>query len=319
MEQIDRAPATMPYHNPHLVLPVGTQVVMRVALKATNGAPMPRGAVGVVVAAPAETEDTYAVRFPDGAEANAKRAQMSIRKHAQADALVHATPDHEALRRYVIYRCVVGSRAFGLDGAESDTDRRGIYLPPAALHWSLAGVPTMIERPGSEEAYWELQHFLELALKANPNVLECLWTPVVEHATPLAEELLAMRDAFLSQLVYQTYNGYVMSQFKKLETDLRTTGTLKWKHAMHLIRLLLAGIIIMERGEVPVAVSEHRDELLLIRQGAMPWDEVNRWRLALHRRFDAALSTTRLSPRPNTARVDAFLVRARRSMVEETR
>jgi predicted nucleotidyltransferase len=50
-----------------------------------------------------------------------------------------------------------------------------------------------------------------MALKANPNVLECLYSPLVEMATPLAQELLAMRSIFLSRLVYQTYNGYVMS------------------------------------------------------------------------------------------------------------
>ena len=35
--------------------------------------------------------------------------------------------------------------------------------------------------------------------------------PVVETKTPLAEELLQMRSLFLSRLVYQTYNGYVMT------------------------------------------------------------------------------------------------------------
>ena len=55
-------------------------------------------------------------------------------------------------------------------------------------------MPEQLENPQREEVYWELQKFLTLALKANPNVLECLYTPLVEHATPLAEELLAMRD-----------------------------------------------------------------------------------------------------------------------------
>ncbi|CAN5411866.1 hypothetical protein BH11PLA2_BH11PLA2_41590 [soil metagenome] len=55
-----------------------------------------------------------------------------------------------------------------------------------------------------------------LALKANPNVLECLSSPLVLTATPLATELLAMRSCFLSKLVYQTFNGYVMSQFRKM-------------------------------------------------------------------------------------------------------
>jgi hypothetical protein len=216
---------------------------------------------------------------------------------------------------YVIYRCIVGSRAYGLSHEASDTDYRGIYLPPAELHWSLAGVPEQLERPETEEAYWELQKFLILALKANPNILECLYTPLIELATPLAQELLAMRDCFLSKLIYQTYNGYVMGQFKKLEQDLRARGDIKWKHAMHLIRLLISGVTALQEGYILVQQDAHRDALLAIRRGEMPWEDVNAWRLELHREFDTAYETTRLPERPNYARVNAFLIEARRDMV----
>ena len=162
---------------------------------------------------------------------------------------------------------------------DSDIDRRGIYLPPADLHWSLYGVPEQLENDETQEAYWELQKFLVLALKANPNVLECLYTPLVEKATPLAEELLGMRSIFLSRLVYQTYNGYVLSQFKKMQADLRNQGQVKWKHVMHLIRLLLSGIGVLRDGFVPVRVEEHRERLLAIRRGEVPWEEVEDWRL----------------------------------------
>jgi predicted nucleotidyltransferase len=218
------------------------------------------------------------------------------------------------LYSYIIYRCVVGSRAYGLDELGSDTDRRGIYLPPAERHWSLEGVPEQLENDATQECYWELQKFLMLALKANPNALECLYTPLVEHATPLAEELLALRGAFLSQQVYQTYNGYVRSQFRKLDQDLRTRGAIRPKHAMHLIRLLLAGIVILREGVVPVRVSEHRERLLAIRRGELPWDEVNAWRLRLHEEFDVAYAGTALPEQPDHARVDSFLIAARRSM-----
>jgi predicted nucleotidyltransferase len=78
-------------------------------------------------------------------------------------------------------------------------------------------VPEQVQNPATDECYWELQKFLTLALKANPNILECLYTPLVEEVTPLAEELLAMRESFLSRLIFQSYGGYVVSQFKKLE------------------------------------------------------------------------------------------------------
>jgi predicted nucleotidyltransferase len=212
----------------------------------------------------------------------------------------------------VIYRCVIGSQAYGLAGTDSDVDRRGIYLPPADLHWSLYGVPEQLENHETQEAYWELQKFLILALKANPNVLECLYTPRVEKVTPLAQELLGMKSAFLSRLVYQTYNGYVMSQFKKMQADLRNCGQVKWKHVMHLIRLLISGISVLKLGFVPVRVDEHRDRLLEVKQGKVPWEESERWRLELHAEFERALAQTNLPERPDYEKANAFLIKARR-------
>jgi hypothetical protein len=302
---------------PALVLPTGTQVVTRVEARVASGDVRPRGAVGVVVVVPRDGRHAYRVRFPDGAEASLRRADLAIRRH-EADTPEAADDGAEVdWERYVIYRCVVGSRAYGLEEVGSDTDRRGIYLPPAELHWSLYGVPEQLENEARQECYWELQKFLTFALKANPNVLECLYTPLVEMATPLAEDLLAMRSVFLSKLVYQTYNGYVTSQFKKLEADLRNRGALKWKHVMHLIRLLLAGIDVLREGALPVRVEEHREALLAIRRGETAWEEIDVWRLALHREMDAAYQATPLPERPDYERVNAFLIRARRFAAEE--
>jgi predicted nucleotidyltransferase len=183
----------------------------------------------------------------------------------------------------VIYQCIIGSQAYGLADSESDIDRRGFYLPPAELHWSLYGVPEQLECEPTQEAYWEIQKFLVLALKANPNVLECLYTPLVEKTTPLADELLGMREMFLSRLVYQTYNGYVMSQFKKMQADIRNQGQVKWKHVMHLIRLLISGISVLRKAFVPVQVDDHREQLLAIKRGEVPWEETEKWRLACTR------------------------------------
>jgi hypothetical protein len=167
----------------------------------------------------------------DGSIVNFPRGSLAIRKHFQLNSAHHRRGQDKQpeLNEFIIYRCVVGSRAFGLAEDNSDFDRRGIFLPPADLQWSLFGLPEQIENQETQECYWEIEKFLLLALKANPNILECLYTPSVELATPLAEELLSMRSIFLSQLIYQTYNGYVMSQFKKLSQDLRTKGAIRWK------------------------------------------------------------------------------------------
>ena len=305
-----------------MILPVGTQVVVLAEVRGADGKPVhPRGAVGVIVQSPADYWHAYRVRFPDGFEAAFKRQELAVLSHYQRSATGMEPARAGKLAEYdlfqhVIYRCVVGSRAYGLEHDASDTDRRGVYLPPARMHWSLYGVPEQLEDADTQETYWEIQKFLTLALKANPNVLECLYTPLVEHATELAHEMLAMREAFLSKLVYQTYNGYVMSQFKKLQADLRNHGEVKWKHVMHLIRLLLAGITVLREGFVPVHVGEHREQLLAIKRGEMPWDQVEAWRLELHREFDEAAQVTKLPDRPDYQQANELLLRARRMMVE---
>jgi len=131
-----------------------------------------------------------------------------------------------------------------------------------------------------------------MALKGNPNILECLYSPMVEKVTPLGEELLARRDGFLSQMIFQTFNGYAMSQFNKIEQDIRNHGEVRWKHAMHLLRLLLTGSATLRDGRVPVRVESYRDQLLAARRGDQPWTEVNGPHLRLHKEFDEAFAST---------------------------
>jgi hypothetical protein len=305
-------------HPIHLILSPGTRVVTRNDTNRIGGGQLIlAGSVAVITESPGDAQHAYKVRFNDGAEAMLRRSEFSILKEFKGEGIgaTASRAEFEDWEPFIIYRCVVGSQAFGLSGEDSDVDRRGVYLPPAELHWSLYGVPEQIEKNDTQEAYWELQKFLVMALKANPNILECLHTPLVEHATPLAQELLAARQRFLSKLIYQTYNGYVMSQFKKLEQDLRARGEIKWKHAMHLMRLLLSGISALREGELRVSLDEHRNALLAIKGGSQPWPEVNAWRLRLHQEFDEAFAETRLPERPDYVWANGFLLRARKQMV----
>ena len=308
------------HQNPNLIFSEGTQVVCLREIVGQNGRTLhPKGAVGVIIRSPGDLDHSYRVRFPDGVEEALRRDELVMLAHFKEGEIgdLQISVARSDLYDRVIFRCVIGSRAYGLDDHKSDTDYRGIYLPSAELHWSLYGVPEQIECYETQEHYWELQRFLVLALKANPNVLECLYTPLVEKTTPLAEELLKMRSVFLSRMVYQTYNGYVMSQFKKMQSDLRNHGEVKWKHVMHLIRLLISGISVLRHGFVPVRVDEYRDQLLGVKRGEMPWEETEKWRLSLHTEFDRALSESNLPERPNYEQANALLVKARRAALSE--
>jgi uncharacterized protein len=295
-------------NSPHWIFPIGTRVVTLVEARGSDGrTKAPRGAVGVVVKMPVDFETPYRVKFPDGYEAMFSRQEVSL----LADYHESTLATHTEYQDRIIYCCIIGSRAYGLETEFSDTDRRGIFLPNARQHWSMIGVPEQLEYDETQEVYWEIQKFVVMALKANPNILECLHSPLVDFATPLAQELLSIREFFISKLVYQTYNGYVLSQFKKMLADLRIHGDVKWKHVMHLLRLLLSGISVLREGIVRVRVDEHRDALLEIRAGHWTWEATEKWRLKLHAEFEAAHDATTLPERPDYARADAFLIRAR--------
>ncbi|HEY1192520.1 MAG TPA: nucleotidyltransferase domain-containing protein [Gemmata sp.] len=301
---------------PNFLIPVGTQVVLRYERRAPGTeVTKPAGTVGEVVEAPDANDRPYLVRFLDGATFRLKFGELLVRrKDHSVEATSTAGPDVSA---FVVYRVLLGSRAFGLATESSDEDRRGVFLPPADWHWSLTKPPEQVEffSEGVEEVDWEIEKFVRLALQANPNILETLWSPAVLHADETGAELRAVRTAFLSKHLYRTYSGYVLSQFRLMKRGFATDRRYKPKHAMHLIRLLHSGIHAMRAGDIRVDVAEHRDELLAIRKGAVPFEAVDARALELDRVFREAFVGTKLPEKPDTERANRFLIAARRRRV----
>jgi hypothetical protein len=231
---------------------------------------------------------------------------------------MHPTPE-ALIRDHTVYSCVMGSRAFGLATEDSGTDRRGIFVAPTPLFWRFDKPPAHIDGPVAEQFSWELERFCELALRANPNVLECLHSPLVEYADDTGRELLALRGAFLSRQAYQTFAGYAAGQRRKLEAHASRHGV-RWKHAMHLLRLLASCRDLLATGTLILDVGEDRERLLAVKRGEVPWQQVERWMRRLSDEADAAAVRTPLPPEPDRARVQDFLVRVRRaSAVAEPR
>jgi len=222
-------------------------------------------------------------------------------------------PETDLVHDHTIYSCVMGSRAFGLATDGSDTDRRGVFLAPTPLFWRFEKPPTHVEGPAAEQFSWELERFCTLALRANPNVLECLHSPLVERVNDTGRELLALRGAFLSRQAHETFARYALGQRKKLEADIRQHGAPRWKHAMHLLRLLMSCRGLLRTGELTLDVGEQREPLLAVKRGEVPWPDVERRMTRLATETDEAATRSPLPPEPDRARVEDFLVRTRRS------
>jgi len=178
------------------VIPAGSQVVLLqtqspgASGNADGGAGRFKkaGTVGVVIKCPPHNGQPYLVRFADESEIEVPFKELTLRRREIENILQDV--DAEDFTPYIIYRCKVGSKAFGLDNESSDDDLRGIFLPPADRHWSLYKIPEQIEikTEVDDEVYWELEKFIKLALKANPNILETLWTPIVLDMDPVGEK-----------------------------------------------------------------------------------------------------------------------------------
>ena len=61
-------------------------------------------------------------------------------------------------------------------------------------------------------------------------------------------------------------------------------------------------------------VEAHRERLLAVKRGELPWPEVDAWRKELHHDFERALTETKLPERPDYEAANRFLIKARREM-----
>jgi hypothetical protein len=114
----------------------------------------------------------------------------------------------------IIYECISGSKAYGLDVPDSDTDIKGVFVLPQKDYYGFNYV-TQVADDTNDTVYYELGRFLELLKKNNPNILEMLGTPtkkvLLRH--PLLEDLhLAL---FLSKRCKDTFGGFAFTQIKK--------------------------------------------------------------------------------------------------------
>lgn len=156
---------------------------------------------------------------------------------------------------------VVGSSAYGLATEDSDVDRLGMYaVNTVRLHG--LHLPTMSQvTTDPDVTLHEAGKFVRLALGGNPTVTELMWLEGYETLTPLGEELIGIRSAFLSaDRVRGAYLGYATQQFKKLES--RGDGTFgpdlakrTAKHARHMYRLLEQGLGLWCTGSLQIRVA----------------------------------------------------------------
>ena len=180
----------------------------------------------------------------------------------------------------IILEGIVGSRAYGLDHKDSDTDLKGVYVLPTrdVLSMGFDKQSTTLVHNNPDTTYYEVQRFVELVAGGNPTLLETLYLNEYTELSPIGQMLIDNRDAFLStKAVMNAYRGYAFSQTKKLNnrTEQGLDGydsSLKnrfAKHSRHLYRLLLQCEQLMTTGTLTVRLTpEQREECFALGEKA---------------------------------------------------
>lgn len=211
---------------------------------------------------------------------------------------------------HIIHSVTVGSHAYGLATPESDIDIRGVYVAPAEWLWSLDGPPPQVNNYNAEdETVFELGRFVKLALASNPNVLEIAFSDI-GTVSPVIRE---MRPHLLSKRVAVTFRGYAKGQMAKMGRREVDGKPIRWKHAAHVLRLLLSCQCMLSTGRLNLRVPEKFiDSIRIIRDGASEIAGVESWSLSLARQCDVALAKTKLPDQPNRDAVEEIVMRVRR-------
>ena len=163
--------------------------------------------------------------------------------------------------RKIILEGIVGSKAYGLDMPESDTDKKGIFIYSTQRILSLWKNPDTIHFDLEDTEHHEVEKFIKLASKCNPTVLELLYLNDYTKLTPEGNLLINNRDAFLSKKIYKTYGGYALAQAKKLYKKGMNFARYE-KHARHCFRLLLQAKELLTEHTLTIRLDEEiREEL----------------------------------------------------------
>lgn len=219
-----------------------------------------------------------------------------------------------------ILKVLVGSHAHGLATPGSDYDYRAVFVQPTSEILSIGGRATnnqWIEGDIDNTAY-EVGHFLFLATKSNPTILETFVAPIhiVGGMNPLTRPDLGaeLRQLFPyvwdSTAVLNAFKGYGYNQRKKFldNKDQRAN-----KYVVAWLRTLILAYELFTERTMTLDVSGHAEYETLWNWKNGFWrlgevmDKTNEW----IDKVDAAYEKSE-KQQPDMKRINGFLLDVRR-------
>lgn len=200
-----------------------------------------------------------------------------------------------------------------------DEDYMSVVIAPLNCYiglseWGTHGRGTKETMEGSMDLVeYELQKFVRLLLKGNPNVQALLWLKEEHYLilTDFGRALIKNRTAFSSKKAFAPYLGYAHGQMSKMEKAIykgfqcekRQALCAKFgydtKHAAHAIRIMRMGIEFLRTGTLIVdRTLIDAYQLIAIKRGIWTKDQVLQEMDRLATEMKVAYEESRLPEEP---------------------
>lgn len=233
----------------------------------------------------------------------------------------------EWLDKSIILFGKTGSHAYGTATSESDTDYKGIAIPPKEYYLGLKTFDGYNNNVGKQErntkddvdvSVSSIKKFVNSAMQGSPNELELLYLKDYEIITALGRELVDNREMLLSKNVMDRYMGFARGQKKKVNQSFhqgKGRRELVEKHgydtksAMHSIRLLMTLSAILNgtfnQTELPLPQTE---QLIRIRNGFYTFEGYDELFSLWMREAIEAYKATELPEKPDIEKINNLLI-----------
>jgi hypothetical protein len=209
-----------------------------------------------------------------------------------------------------VLKVLVGSRAHGTAGPDSDEDWREVFVLPTETILGVKDYAKITNK--DDDTKWEIGHFCDLALKCNPSILEVL--AAVPHSyTDEGMELRKLFPKFLSRrTVSNAFRGFALSQKKAVLTRNVPQGRIN-KFLSHYLRMLYCGCSLLGRGEMLVDIRRTPIEswVLKAKRGELELAEALAFGEELERLILENEALSSLPDEPDYDAISGFLLKVR--------
>lgn len=129
--------------------------------------------------------------------------------------------EEKYLENRIIFSTIAGSKAYGTDTVESDTDVRGVaIMSDTKYYFGYLDKFNQFEDKITDKVIYDIRKFFKLSADNNPSLLELLFMDerFWIKSSPIWEKIIIHRDKFLSQNVRFRFVGYAFGQLKRIKS-----------------------------------------------------------------------------------------------------